>query len=118
MSLASAGSAAIKPGPVTKLLAQPVAVWNRRCLLLAQRGQCPSDTPVGDHGGYWRTLSVSSIRGRHVSGMKSSNEVRLPYYCYPIIHRDLHQQPHDHELQLPHQTGLRTAQRVTPKRCD
>jgi hypothetical protein len=29
----------------------------------------------------------------------TSNEVRLPYY--PIIRRDLRQQPHDHELQLP-----------------
>jgi len=28
-----------------------------------------------------------------------SNEVRLPYYA--IIRRDLHQQPYDHELQLP-----------------
>jgi hypothetical protein len=26
--------------------------------------------------------------------------VRLPYYA--IICRDLHQQPHDHELQLPY----------------
>jgi len=25
--------------------------------------------------------------------------VRLPYYA--IIRRDLHRQPHDHELQLP-----------------
>ena len=29
-----------------------------------------------------------------------SNEVRLPYCA--IIRRDLHQQPHDHELQLPY----------------
>ena len=28
---------------------------------------------------------------------------RLPYYA--IIRRDLHQQPHDHELQLPYQCG-------------
>jgi hypothetical protein len=28
--------------------------------------------------------------------------MRLPYY-YAIIRRDLHQQPHDHELQLPYQ---------------
>ena len=28
------------------------------------------------------------------------SEVRLPYYA--IICRDLHQQPHDHELQLPY----------------
>ena len=27
--------------------------------------------------------------------------MRLPYY-YAIIRRDLHQQPHDHELQLPY----------------
>jgi len=60
--------------PVTKLLALPVTVWNRRrCLLLAQRGQCPSDKPVGDHGGslaYSRRVSL--IRGSHVSGMQSS----------------------------------------------
>jgi hypothetical protein len=34
-----------------------------------------------------------------------SNEVRLPYYA--IIHRDLHQQPYDHKLQLPYLRGLR-----------
>ena len=61
--------------PVTKLLASPVTVWNRRrCLRLAQRGQCPSDKPVGDHGGSLACpLGVSPIRGRHESGMKSSN---------------------------------------------
>jgi hypothetical protein len=29
----------------------------------------------------------------------TSNEVRLPYHA--ITRRDLRQQPHDHELQLP-----------------
>ena len=62
--------------PVTKLLASPVTVWNRRrCLRLAQRGQCPSDKPVGDHGG-WLACSrrVSPIGGSHVSGMGSSKQ--------------------------------------------
>jgi hypothetical protein len=61
--------------PVTKLLASPVTVWNRRgCLRLAQRGRFPSDKPVGDRGGSLAcSCRVSPIRGRHVSGMKSSN---------------------------------------------
>jgi hypothetical protein len=63
--------------PVTKLLASPVTVWNRRrCLRLAQRGQCPSDKPVGDHGGSLACpLGVSSIRGSPVRGMKSSKQL-------------------------------------------
>jgi hypothetical protein len=67
--------------PVTKLLALPVTVWNRRrCLRLAQRGQCPSDKPVGDHGGLvGMAARVSPIRGSHVSGMKSSKQ--------PVINR-------------------------------
>src|SRR5438132_8925399 len=62
--------------PVTKLLASPVTVWNRRrCLQLAQRGQSPSDKPVGDHGGLLAcSPRVSPIRGSHVSGMKSSKQ--------------------------------------------
>ena len=62
--------------PVTKLLASPVTVWNRRrCLRLAQRGQRPSDKPVGDHGGSLPcSRRVSPIRGSHVSGMKSSKQ--------------------------------------------
>ncbi len=61
---------------VTKLLAASVTVWNRRrCLRLAQRGQCPSDKPVGDHGGSLTCPpGVSSIRGSHVSGMRSSKQ--------------------------------------------
>jgi hypothetical protein len=63
--------------PVTKLLASPVTVWNRRrCLRLAQRGQRPSDKPVGDHGGLLAcSRRVSPIRGSHVSGMKSSKQL-------------------------------------------
>src|SRR5271166_3311328 len=64
------------PVPVTKLLASPVTMWNRRrCLRLAQRGQCPSDKPVGDHGGSLAcSCRVSLIRGSHVSGMRSSKQ--------------------------------------------
>jgi hypothetical protein len=72
--------------PVTKLLASPVTVWNRRrCLLLAQRGQCPSDKPVGDHGGSSAcSRRVSPIRGSHVSGMRSSKQrVADPYLTNP-----------------------------------
>ena len=69
--------------PVTKLLASPVTVWNRRrCLRLAQRGQCPSDKPVGDHGGSLACSGrVSLIRGRHVSGMRSSKQKVRPYFA-------------------------------------
>ena len=57
---------------VTKLLADLVTVCNRRrCLRLAQRGQRPSDKPVGDHGGLLVCApGVSSIRGRHVSRVR------------------------------------------------
>lgn len=82
--------------PVTKLLASPVTVWNRRrCLRLAQRGQCTSDKPVGDHGGSLAcSRRVSSIRGRHVSGLESSKQRVAPWaclmarsetVCYPIL---------------------------------
>jgi hypothetical protein len=61
--------------PATKLLVWSAAVWNRRrCLKLAQRGQHPSDKPVGDHGGLLVCPpGVSFIRGRHVVtwGLKS-----------------------------------------------
>jgi hypothetical protein len=67
--------------PVTKLLASPVTVWNRRrCLRLAQRGQCSSDKPVGDHGGSLACpIGVSSIRGSPVRGMKSSKQPVGPW---------------------------------------
>jgi len=59
--------------PVTKLGAHSAALWNRRRRLkLAQRGRRPSDKLVGDRGGWLvRPPGVSSIRGRHVSDMKS-----------------------------------------------
>jgi hypothetical protein len=46
-------------------------------------------------------VTESGFRRLHRCQARPYNEVRLPYYA--ITRRDLHQQPHDHELQLPYQ---------------
>ena len=38
--------------------------------------------------------------GKGTQGERLHEDLRLPYYA--IIHRDLHQQPYDHKLQLPY----------------
>jgi len=104
-------------GAVSKRLTGSPGHSDPPAFLFSRLPRCPGshglpeaspDLPAGSRPGTHPCIGVDQPTRLRLASAGStavkpgpSNEVRLPYDA--ITRRDLHQQPHDHELQLPYQ---------------